>query len=288
MRVMELILLFALAFGSSAVADDNVAQETVLIYEAVVGSKNEAVDMPKLVRAVERRINGFDDKKVATVKALEGNRLEVRVSAEHKAKAKHIEELLANQARLEMRILASRDKDKELVAAAEKNKDETVFDPKDSEKELKDREPIGRWVRVRPDMNLNKEEVVRTNDQKEKLVLVVMDPHNVTNDYLKSVAPGIDDRGQSVLFFTLNDEGARRMGMLTGENLPDPVQGRVRRLGIVLDGVTITAPGIQSKIGDQGQISGSFTEDEIRKLANALKLKPLPCPIRLVEKLPKE
>ncbi len=76
--------------------------------------------------------------------------------------------------------------------------------------------------------------------------------------------------------FRLTRDGARAFGRLTGANIN-------RRLAIVLDGVVQSAPVIQSRITDQGQITGQFTREEAGDLAVVLRAGALPAPIVVEE-----
>ena len=53
------------------------------------------------------------------------------------------------------------------------------------------------------------------------------------------------------------------MGRLTGANVGQP-------MAIVLDNQVYTAPNLNSKIGDRGQITGNFSEKEIDYLVRVL------------------
>lgn len=75
--------------------------------------------------------------------------------------------------------------------------------------------------------------------------------------------------------FTLNPEGAKRLSDWTGENM-----GSI--LAIVLNHEVKSAPRIQSRIFDQGQISGSFTKRSAETLAIALTSGKLPHPVEIV------
>jgi SecD/SecF fusion protein len=76
------------------------------------------------------------------------------------------------------------------------------------------------------------------------------------------------------------------LGKLTGEHLPDDSTGLLYKLGIVIDGELFSAPAIQSKIGKEGEITGSFTEVEVSDLAAVLNAGSLPVRLRLVEENP--
>ncbi|MBM4398720.1 MAG: protein translocase subunit SecD, partial [Candidatus Cloacimonetes bacterium] len=73
--------------------------------------------------------------------------------------------------------------------------------------------------------------------------------------------------------FKLNRDGARRFEVLTGNNIN-------KRLAILLDNVVYAAPVIKDRIPrGEGQISGSFTLDEVRDLVIVLKTGNLKAPV---------
>lgn len=76
--------------------------------------------------------------------------------------------------------------------------------------------------------------------------------------------------------FRLNREGARAFGRLTGGNIG-------KRLAIILDGVVQSAPVVQSRITDQGQVTGRFTREEAGDLSVVLRAGALPAPIIVEE-----
>lgn len=73
-----------------------------------------------------------------------------------------------------------------------------------------------------------------------------------------------------------NDEGAKLFEDITKRNVGKPV-------AIYLDGEPISIPRVQEAItGGQAQITGSFTEAEVRTLAQRLNAGALPVPISLI------
>ena len=86
-----------------------------------------------------------------------------------------------------------------------------------------------------------------------------------------------DDRGQPEVTMAMNSEGARIWKRLTAANIG-------RRIAIALDNYVYSAPNVRSEIpGGNSSISGSFTIDEAKDLANILKAGKLPVPTRIVE-----
>ena len=113
-------------------------------------------------------------------------------------------------------------------------------------------------------------------------ILVVSDPHNVTDEFLKQAKTEKDQYERPCIRFSLNETGGERFGKLTGENQPDAVTGARRRLAIILDGKLYSAPSIMSRITTDGIIHGSFTEQEATEIANVLNSGSLPTPLKQV------
>lgn len=96
-------------------------------------------------------------------------------------------------------------------------------------------------------------------------------------DVIKNAYQDIDERGKVAVGMGMNPEGARRWKNLTAANIG-------KRMAIVLDNKVCTAPTIQGEIPNgQSSISGNFTIDEAKDLANVLKAGKLPAPTRIVE-----
>lgn len=83
--------------------------------------------------------------------------------------------------------------------------------------------------------------------------------------------------GDYAIAFVLNSESSDIFGEYTSTH-------RGQYLGIVLDKVVVSAPIINEPItGGQGNISGSFTQEEAQTLAVQLRSGSLPIPIKVVE-----
>ncbi|MFO0867690.1 MAG: SecD/SecF family protein translocase subunit, partial [Pirellulales bacterium] len=100
------------------------------------------------------------------------------------------------------------------------------------------------------------------------------DGQNVVGKDLGAVSAGFENLNPKVDFSTRTAEAARRMGLLTGQNLPDGAFAR--KLGIVLDGNLLSAPAIRGMITDRGQITGQFTQEEVDFLVGILRAGSLP------------
>jgi len=91
---------------------------------------------------------------------------------------------------------------------------------------------------------------------------------------LKKSQPQADQTGRRAIGFVLDERGGRLFGNVTGKNIDRP-------LCILLDGVAISAPNIQSRIFSHGIITGAFTQTEVVDMVNKLNAGSLPA--RLIE-----
>ncbi len=83
--------------------------------------------------------------------------------------------------------------------------------------------------------------------------------------------------GQPEVSMSMNTEGARRWAALTKANIGKAV-------AIVLDGAVYSAPRVNSEIdGGQSSITGNFTIEDTKDLANTLKSGRMPAPARIVQ-----
>ena len=105
---------------------------------------------------------------------------------------------------------------------------------------------------------------------------MVKDTYDVTGGYLTRAAAGTDEKGQPAVHFNFNSQGGELFGELTGSHLPDTASGFHYKLGIILDNELYSAPSIQSRIYDSGQISGSFTPKAVKDLVDVLNAGSLP------------
>jgi len=101
---------------------------------------------------------------------------------------------------------------------------------------------------------------------------------------LTRVTPNVDRRGSPGLSFEFNPVGGQKFGGLTGGYLPDKITHFTRKLGIIVNGQVASAPAIQSTIFNQGEITGSFTKDEVQDLADILNAGAFPAALRQVER----
>lgn len=96
-------------------------------------------------------------------------------------------------------------------------------------------------------------------------------------DVITDAKDQFDQFGKPEVSMSMNSEGAREWSAITKANLGKAV-------AIVLDGVVYTAPRINTEIdGGQSSISGNFTIEDTKDLANTLKSGRMPAPARIVQ-----
>jgi len=86
--------------------------------------------------------------------------------------------------------------------------------------------------------------------------------------------PTTDDMGRRAIGFLLDDRGGNRFFKVTGKNIDRP-------LCILLDGIAISAPNIETRIRRQGAITGNFSQTAVEDMVNKLNAGSLPA--RLIE-----
>ena len=98
----------------------------------------------------------------------------------------------------------------------------------------------------------------------------------VTGQDLRNARASLDENGRPAVMFSLTNEGSRKFGKVTGENVG-------RYLAIILDNRVQSAPQIETRIDSEGRIQGSFTTDEVNDLALKLRSGALPASMSYLE-----
>lgn len=94
---------------------------------------------------------------------------------------------------------------------------------------------------------------------------VITDAHDTFDQYSK---PAVS--------MSMNTDGARRWAVMTKNNIG-------RAIAIVLDGYVYSAPNVNGEIsGGNSEITGNFTVEQTKDLANVLKSGKMPAPARIV------
>ncbi|MEO1992154.1 MAG: protein translocase subunit SecD [Pirellulales bacterium] len=252
----------------------------ILVYEVDASKREELekedgenvqpVDMDKLVAAVSRRVNPGGQKEV-TVRRYGLDQLEVIVPDVDQAEIDLIKRVVSSAGVLEFRITANKNdpRHKLLIDLATNSPGSIITEGK---------RQIGQWV----DLDVAKMGagdqglVTRTTSDGRIEVLVVLDRFNVTGGYLTRATASYDQNLQPCVNFSFNSAGSALFGTLTGQNLPDPANQLTSRLGIVLDDTLLSAPTIRSTISSDGQITGSFKQEDVEFLVGVLNAGSLP------------
>jgi len=254
----------------------------ILVYEVKDKTFKE---MDKLVGAIVKRVNP-DGIKEVTVRPYGEHEIEIIIPEADEAELARMQSIISQQGTLEFRIVADDQfvDDEEIINLA---KEDQFNDEKEVTDEGKDGKPIAvaRWVPVVPDevgsIVSHRGHPFRENKKGETEVLVLLDKQNVTGEFLTGARAGSDENAQPCVHFTFNALGAKRFGRLTSNNLPDSIdEKRAHKLAIILDGRLHSAPFIRSRIDDQGQITGRFTNEEVGRLADVLTAGSLPTTLR--------
>lgn len=96
-------------------------------------------------------------------------------------------------------------------------------------------------------------------------------------DVVTDARQTLDQTSRPAVSMQMNAEGARKWRKLTSENIG-------RRIAVVLDDFVYTAPMVQGEIpSGQSEITGNFSMEEAKDLANILKSGSLPAPTKIVE-----
>jgi SecD/SecF fusion protein len=260
--------------------------QTVLVYQVHPRDHQagQKVDMGKVISAIRRRVDPAGTKEIL-IRPCGPEQIEVVVVGTDEQEAREVKALIESPGTLEFRIVADKRHDERLIhrALLEKRQHPKAHDVKSDSGKLE-----AWWVPVdaREARIFQADSTIATWEQrvesKEKLeVLVKEDPYNVTGDYLQRVSPDVDDEGRRCVKFRFDARGGNLFGKLTGRNVPDEA-GFKHKLGIILNGQLYSAPELLSAIHGEGQITGSFTDKDVKFLVDVLNAGSLPATLEPV------
>lgn len=96
-------------------------------------------------------------------------------------------------------------------------------------------------------------------------------------DVIVNAKDEFDQMGHPCVSMQMNTDGARRWAQITKQNIG-------RAVAIVLDNTVYSAPRVNGEIsGGNSQISGNFTIEDTKDLANTLNSGKMPAPTRIVQ-----
>jgi len=259
----------------------------ILVYEVDQDKKIEKrqltkQEMDNLIAAVSERLNRGGQEEII-VRNYGVEQIEIIVpQVKSDQETERIKRRVSRAGTLEFRILA----DKDVADHAELIRLGNALDPDQHEVIDKAGNVLGWWRPIRPGEEKSfsgrgyggiQTRSVTRGDKQITEVLVENDRYDVTGGYLASAMPSHDMKtGNPSVSFRFNATGARKFGGLTGNHLPEKTQDFTYKLGIILEGELFSAPSIQSTIYERGEITGSFTQEEVDDLVQVLNAGSLP------------
>jgi SecD/SecF fusion protein len=263
-----------------------------LVYEVTPTEGKPITDqvMDKMVGAIIQRINPSGQEEI-TVRRVGADRIEVIVPGKDPATVDAIKASITRLGTLEFYITANRDEDLSIVQqgqALDSGKREVrdsndniiakwlpAFEKNNEPKFLERSDAVRRPVKAQRDTDSGIEQY----DTEEYLLLVDPKDLRVSGKFLKSAGTNTSQEdGSQMVTFRFNQLGGHLLGQLTARFKPKPGHPD-RGLAIVLDGRVFSAPAIRDTITDRGQITGDFTSQETKQLADVLNAGALEVPI---------
>ena len=240
-----------------------------------------SVEMGALIQALSRRINPSGVSEIV-IRKYGDDQVEIIIPDVSQTEAEQVKKLITTGGFLKFMIVANNRDHDQIWTLADTPNQVGQYQVRDDDGNV-----IGQWAKLdidneateaagqniyRVDPPNAKSRVVRGH----KEVLMVVDPRfDLQGTDLKRVRAGFKDISPCV-FFDMTANGAKLLGGLTGTNLPDESTNHFSLLGIVMDGVLLSAPRINDRITTNGIIEGSFTKDEVDFLVNVLQAGNLP------------
>ena len=258
----------------------------VLVYEVDPAALPtvQKVDMAQLVATIDRGSIPVGRSRSPGVRELDGQRIEVALYSINAAAAEHVDQLLQRAERWSSASSPTIATTRDLIEKASDSPSKShIHDAKSN--------LLAWWVPVKAGQGssfVGSPTSLCAGDRRlareTTEILVLSDDYNVPGAYLTRADDSVDSQGRPCISFTLNRYGGQLFGAMTSSHLPDKLTGFSYKLGIILDGEVYSAPSIQSTIYDSGQITGSFTRQEVEDLARVLNAGSLPARIRPVKK----
>ena len=278
----------AVTWGIDLAGGTNMVFEVDEAAAAAAGKDVTPEVMSQMEGAVKLRINPSGVEEV-TVRKVGQNRIEVIVPGADTEKAQQIKERIVNLGNLEFALVANSQDYSSLIELAQREEN------KDKSEIYKDGKLVAKWRRSAKNKQTGEwlvgaggayEEGVqrerKIGDQTVRELLVVNQPDEkkrITGQLLNRASAGIDESGP-IVHFQFNSRGGFLFSQLTSTHLPRQGTDFKTRLAILLNDELYSAPTINSTISDSGQISGSFTQEEVDSLVSVLNAGALTVPLK--------
>ena len=263
----------------------DLAGGTNLIYQVETKKAEEdGKDIPRamdqMVGTIGKRINPSGTEEV-TVRRVGQDRIEIIIPGADQGIVDEKKKAMLRLGSLEFGIVANQEDHRREIAAARRLPDEQDSYSEDKQivavwLELAEKGDVPSSAATRPVTRKNRKGEDKTVTQ----VLIIKEPEEdtVTGEFLRRASTGMSENGSACVNFSFDSEGAMRFFRLTDRNKPT-TDGRKRQLAIILDGQVHSAPNLNGAIRDSGQITGSFSSEELKALVEVLNAGALQLPI---------
>ena len=247
--------------------------------------------MAEMTSAVNKRINPSGTEEV-TVRQVGTDRIEVIVPGADAERTQRIKNQITNLGDLEFCLLANQLENESLIRLAddiEASKGTGVREIYQNNKLVaKWREPgkLHGSTTAYKTVGMSGEVKFRQFDRNGKQVteFLIVCPEReelaITGRDLVNASQGMGQDGSPTVTFKFNGHGAGLFSRLTGAHLPKEGANAFKtRLAILLNDEVHSAPSIDARISDNGQISGDFSQEEIDELVAVLNAGALSVPL---------
>jgi len=263
----------------------DLAGGTNLIYQiettkAAEEGKDISKAVDQMVSTVGKRINPSGTEEV-TIRKVGQDRIEIIIPGADQGVVAEKKAAMTRLGSLEFGIVANQEDHRGPIAAARRL-------PADQDNYLEDKQIVAAWREVAEKGDVPSTAATRGVTRKNRKgedttvtqVLIMQEPDEdrVTGDFLRRASIGMSEDATACVNFSFDSEGAMRFFRLTDRNKPT-TDGRKRQLAILLDGQVHSAPNLNSAIRDSGQITGNFSNEELKKLVDVLNAGALQLPI---------
>jgi preprotein translocase subunit SecD len=219
------------------------------------------------LKIIESRINAFGVKEPTLQRSGSKESGQILLQMPGVDDPERVKKLIGSDAKLELM---------KVVGASNPSPITTYPTKEQAEQSLGGKVPSNR--RVMPLMERDDDTTVPTIDKKPTAWIVVENPAIVDGNELRDATPTTKtgNEGDYQISFSLKPIGAKKFGDWTSKNIG-------AYMAVVLNDEAKSAPYIQSRIDDQGQINGRFTKASAEDLVLTLKSGALPAKIEYLE-----
>lgn len=281
---------------------------TTLVYNIIETPGDEEINAAALASALSGRIDPSGTKEI-TIRPRGTNQIEITLPSTDEFELERIKSSITTAGQLEFRVVANTRDHEDIIRLATAQQADRRLDVINAEGK-----PVARWFTVgreektsqgvMPLLTEVSGDIIRNSDtgqivnlpQLEGKPLEVekwLDSQGIQSidmlmaleflgrpyaelygDDLASAQTEFSKMGEPIVGFRFNSQGAGKMLELTTSIMPDGAFKR--RMAIIMDKRVLSAPNVNSPIGDAGVIEGRFTKAEVDFLVTILRSGRLP------------